>query len=145
MNKFQLLVAFLKVCNQNLNMLHRDIVSKNFFEDHEKLQEYYEKFQGWADELAEVGRTLGYEEPSMSESINIYSKQLPILKSEKRDAKTTFTIVREYFLDLIRILESTKPEVKDFVANRLEEIQYYANLEANYKLNHLLAGFKIGE
>lgn len=145
MNKFQLLVAFLKVCNQNLNMLHRNIVSKNFFEDHEKLQEYYEKFQGWADELAEVGRTLGYEEPSMSESINIYSKQLPILKSEKRDAKTTFTIVREYFLDLIRILESTKLEVKDFVANRLEEIQYYANLEANYKLNHLLVGFKIGE
>ena len=140
MNNYQLMLCYLKLLNQNLNMLHRDIISSNFFGNHEKLNEYYDKVQDWSDELSEVGRTLGYTEPSISEAIEKFKNVYDVISSSNdRGTKECFTFVQEWFNDLIILINKAKVEVKDFVANRLEEIQYYLNTEANYKLTHLLS------
>lgn len=138
MNSYQVLLSYLKILNQNLNMLHRDMIGTNFFGNHEKLQEYYEKIQDYTDELCEVGRTFGIKEPSIKEAILKFENVYEVIETKERNGKESFTLVREWFKDLIELIEKVKPETKNFISNRLEELQYYLNTEANYKLIHLL-------
>lgn len=132
------IIKYLKVVYENIFTLHHNIISSNFYAAHEKLGEYYEKVQSIIDELVEVADTMGIKEPSIIESINTFKGVESILVGKPYTAEESFTLVKEYFNNIIKLLEIVKEKQVGYIKNKLEELQYYFNLEANYKIKRLL-------
>ena len=135
---FEDIIKYLKVVYQNIFTLHHNIVSPNFYGDHEKLGEYYEKVQEYIDELVELADTMNLKEPSIIESINYFRGKETILTSKAYTANESFALVKDYFNKIITILEIIKEKQVGYVKSKLEEIQYYFNIEANYKIKRLI-------
>jgi len=125
------LLKLLKVSNQNLQILHRNVASSNWFPTHEKLGEYYDKVQLILDDLCEMNLALGNKEPLMSESLKSYDE----LEITERNEKESFNLVIEMFNNIVieinRVLEK---EIPDDFKNKLQEYQEYFRKEAEYKL-----------
>lgn len=134
--KFLNLLKFMKVAYVNLVTLHHNIVSKNFFADHEKMGEYYELISKQSDSLIENAIALGIKEPTMSESLSEFEN----LDTIKRGVTESYMAVSEIFNTAIELMEDCKDELPDYLKNRLEEYEEVLNLEANYKIAHLLEG-----
>ena len=87
MNEFEKLCAYLKIVYCNLFSLHHNLVGGNWFSDHERLGSYYAQIGEILDELVERGLSLGYREPSVSESGLAFSGDvLPCQNREKEDS-----------------------------------------------------------
>lgn len=127
----------LKVGYENIIVLHHNIISKNFPSDHENMEKYYELALDCADSLIENGISMGIPEVSISESIEEYDA-IPIRNYPKAEA---YTLVQEMFNRIIVLLDRAKAEseVPDYIKNLIEEWQQKFDLEANYKIAHLLA------
>ena len=127
------LIKYLKVCDQNIQTLHRHLRSNTFFEEHEILGEYYEKMGEFVDMFVELGMANGYGDVSISDAIASY-ELLPIQDYSRKEA---FIYVFKAFNEIIRIMEEIKPAMKNYVVSKFEEIQYYLDIEANYKIKRL--------
>ena len=55
MNEYIELLKLFKVANQNIQILHRNLIGANWFGDHEQLGEYYEHVQNDIDAFCETG------------------------------------------------------------------------------------------
>lgn len=131
--EYSYLIKYLKVCNQNIQTLHRHLRSENFFEEHELLGEYYNKVSDFVDLIVELGISLGYNDVSIKEAIETFS----LLEIKDYSRKEAFNYVYRAFNEIIKIMDDLKPQMKDFVVSKFEEIQYYLQIEANYKIVRL--------
>ena len=115
----------LKVGVENIWVLHHNIISKNFPSDHENMDAYYN---------LEVSITEALEEYDA-----IPAKTYPKVES--------YTLVQEMFNRIIVLLDEAKIEegVPDYIKNLIEEWQQKFDLEANYKIAHLLAAEREAE
>lgn len=127
----------LKVGVENIWVLHHNIISKNFPSDHENMEEYYKLALDCADSIIENGISIGIPEVSITEAIEEYDA-IPAKTYPKVEA---YTLVQEMFNRIIVLLDETKVEegVPDYIKNLIEEWQQKFDLEANYKIAHLLA------
>jgi DNA-binding ferritin-like protein len=130
------LLAMLKVIEQNIGVLHRHIIGANWFQNHEKLEEYYKYVADAKDDLIEIALTIGFREPTMGDSLSVYKEiQAPITSYSEA---ICFTDVSQYFTDLVHEMEEVKETVPSDVAAKLDEYQYFFRKESNYKLHRLL-------
>ena len=136
MNEYERLCAFLKIVVANLYVLHHNLVGGNWFSDHERLGDYYEKLADIADAVIERGLSLGYREPPISEAVLAFSGD--VLSAENRSARESFAEVRACFRSIAGMMAAVEPETPPDVQNKLQEWQYWLNLEADYKLARLL-------
>lgn len=136
MNEYERLCALLKIWAENLSVLHHNPVGSNWFSDHERLGDYYSKIAGIADAVIERGLALGYREPTISEAVLAFSGD--VLSAENRNARESFAAVRACFRAIAGTMASVEPETPPDVQNKLQEWQYWLNLEADYKLARLL-------
>lgn len=136
MNAYERLCAFLKIVVENLLTLHHNLVGGNWFSDHERLGDYYDKIIDMADAVIERGLALGYREPSIAEAVLAFSGE--VLSCENREANDSFTLTREYFRSLAGMMDAAMPDTPPDVQNKLQEWQYWLNLESDYKLARLL-------
>ena len=136
MNAYERLCAFLKIVVENLLTLHHNLVGGNWFSDHERLGDYYDKLSDMADAVIERGLSLGYREPSIAEAVLAFTND--VLPSENRGAMESFSRVREFFRALAGMMDVAMPDTPPDVQNKLQEWQYWLNLEADYKLARLL-------
>ena len=127
----------LKVGVENIWVLHHNIISKNFPSDHENMEEYYKLALDCADSIIENGISIGIPEVSITEAIEEYDA-IPAKTYPKVEA---YTLVQEMFNRIIVLLDEAKIEegVPDYIKNLIEEWQQKFDLEANYKIAHLLA------
>ena len=127
----------LKVGVENIIVLHHNIISKNFPSDHENMDAYYNLALDCADSIIENGISIGIPEVSITEAIEEYDA-IPAKKYPKVEA---YTLVQEMFNRIIVLLDEAKIEegVPDYIKNLIEEWQQKFDLEANYKIAHLLA------
>ena len=127
----------LKVGVENIWVLHHNIISKNFPSDHENMEEYYNLALDCADSIIENGISIGIPEVSITEALEEYDA-IPVKKYPKAEA---YTLVQEMFNRIIVLLDEAKVEegVPDYIKNLIEEWQQKFDLEANYKIAHLLA------
>lgn len=127
----------LKVGYENIIVLHHNIVSKNFPSDHKNMEKYYELALDCADSIIENGISIGIPEVSITEAIEEF-EALPIREYPKAEA---YALVQEIFNEIIVLLAQakTEAEVPDYIKNLIEEWQQKFDLEANYKIAHLLA------
>ena len=127
----------LKVGVENIIVLHHNIISKNFPSDHENMEEYYKLALDCADSIIENGISIGIPEVSITEAREEYDA-IPVKKYPKVEA---YTLVQEMFNRIIVLLDEAKVEegVPDYIKNLIEEWQQKFDLEANYKIAHLLA------
>lgn len=127
----------LKVGVENIWVLHHNIISKNFPSDHENMEEYYKLALDCADSIIENGISIGIPEVSITEALEEYDA-IPAKTYPKVEA---YTLVQEMFNRIIVLLDEAKVEegVPDYIKNLIEEWQQKFDLEANYKIAHLLA------
>lgn len=127
----------LKVGVENIWVLHHNIISKNFPSDHENMDAYYNLALDCADSIIENGISIGIPEVSITEAIEEYDA-IPAKTYPKVEA---YTLVQEMFNRIIVLLDEAKVEegVPDYIKNLIEEWQQKFDLEANYKIAHLLA------
>lgn len=126
----------LKTAYENISVLHHNIVGRNFFADHEKLGEYYDLISGMSDAVIENGTALGIKEPVMSECLAEFEE----IPAEERGAAETYIIVSEIFNRIAELMEEVRDGAPSHIVSMLDEYQYKLNLEANYKIEHLLKG-----
>lgn len=136
MNSYERLCAFIKVVYENIFVLHHNLVGGNWFSDHERLGDFYEKIGGYADTLIEAGLMIGYREPSISEAVLQFSGD--VIPAVDRDAKESYRIVYEAFRSIAGMIDEAKSIVPPDVANKLEEISFDLNILANYQIARYL-------
>lgn len=124
------LIKYLKVCSQNIQTLHRHLRSDNFFKEHEILGEYYQKIDEYIDLVTELGMATGYSDATIKEAVEQYI----VLDGKDYSRKEAFNYVYKAFNEIIDIIDAIIPDLKGYVVNKLEEIQYYLSIEANFKI-----------
>ena len=127
------LISYLKVCTQDLQTLHRHLRSDKFFSEHEQLGDYYDKVGEILDAVIELGLSLGYEDVSIAVGIEKFG----LLDERDYSTKEAFNNVYKEFNNVINIIEIIKPNLTGFVVSKLEEFQYYFQIEANYKIKRM--------
>lgn len=133
MNEYQKLLAYLKILYHNLTTLHRYLVKDPaWFGNHEQIGEWYEAVGDQIDDLAEVGISLGYQEPGIKDAVLLFGNEC--LTSEPRECKETFSLILGYFRSVAGLMQAAEPTVPASVTNKLQEYEYYWNKEANFKL-----------
>lgn len=146
MNEYERMCAYLKILYCNLSTLHHNLVGGNWYGDHERLGEYYEHIGEVLDELVERGLSLGYKEPSISDAVLAFSGDvLPCVVRGKDDS---FGLVMEGFRSAAGLMRATESTVPPDVQNKLQEMEYWLNFEADYKIARLLGkaqGAKMAE
>ena len=132
MNEFQRMLAFLKVLQCNLAVLHHGVSGVGWFEVHGYLDDVQEKLAELTDDLIEAGIALGFTEPTIADAILLFQRD--VLPAVKRERKETYSITREAFRSTAGLMQSAEGIVPASVANRLQECEYWLNKEADYKL-----------
>lgn len=136
MNEFEKLCAYLKIVYCNLFSLHHNLAGGNWFSDHERLGSYYAQIGEILDELVERGLSLGYREPSVSESVLAFSGD--VLPCQNREKEESFGYVMNAFRAAAGMMKAAESIVPEDVKNKLQEWEYRLNFEADYKLARLL-------
>lgn len=136
MNEYEKLCAYLKIVYCNLFSLHHNLVGGNWYGDHERLGDYYQKIGDMLDELVERGLSLGYKEPSINDAVIAFSND--ILPCQDREKGDSFGYVLEAFRSAAGLMKSAETIVSPDVQNKLQEMEYDLNFEADYKIERLL-------
>lgn len=129
MVEYQNLLCMLKVYYHNVQTLHRHLIGANWFGNHERLGEYYDRLEDDIDELAEVGLSIAVDEPTIQQSLAKYSE----LEIKNRDSLESFKILRGYFDDIVAQVNRITGVPAD-VINKLQEMQLYYRKESDFKL-----------
>jgi DNA-binding ferritin-like protein len=127
MNK---LLSTLKVITENLEVLHHNVVGKNFFIVHELLKEYYDKISEITDDLIEIGISIGIKEPHIIEAGNIYK----FLDIKKYTTDESFQILDKFFTDLLNLFIETRKDLPEDILSKFDDYTYYIRKEVNYKI-----------
>lgn len=128
--KLKYLISGLKTTTDNLFILHHHIICDNFFSDHEKIGEYYEKLIEIQDDVIEILISLGEKDISIYDA----SRICPSLKVQDFLPEEAFCIISKMFEMLIQGFESTKDLIPSDVYSKFEEYIYWLRKERNYKL-----------
>ena len=132
------LICTLKVIQDNIRILHRNLTGPNFMGTHNFLGDYYEEIDEMADDVIELGISLGEQEPNLVEAAEEY-QCIPANRIMKRFTQTeAVTMVIKYFDDLINLFESVRNKVPTYIAAKFDGYQEYHHKESKYKLAHLL-------
>lgn len=136
------LVGYIKITAQNLRTLHRHLKGGQWFEDHEKLGEYYDKIDDMEDNVVETMLSLGLKDISVVDAAQKYN----LLKPRSYTAQEAFPLVKGYFEKLNALFIAFKREVKlpDSVKSKFEEYEYWLHLESKYKLAKMLETVDLG-
>ncbi|HIW40622.1 MAG TPA: hypothetical protein H9743_00485 [Candidatus Mediterraneibacter vanvlietii] len=132
MNEYQRMLMYLKILQSNLVILHHNIVGPGWFEAHGVIDGYQIDLGGMVDDLIERGIALGYREPTIAESVLAF--QTDVLPADKRERDESYRIIMEVFRSAAGLMQAAEPIVPADVTNKLQEIEYWLNKEANYKL-----------
>jgi DNA-binding ferritin-like protein len=136
MNAFQKLLCLMKIQHNNLTTLHRNLVKDvGWFGNHPQLGEWYETLFDQLDDLTEIGLSLGFKEPTISEAC---AAGYEILDTVTRELNDTYTRALGILRSIIAAMESAEAGSPPDVVNKLQEYIYYWRKEANYKLAHAL-------
>lgn len=137
-NSFVILMSELKVMADNIKYLHKNIVGKTFFEDHEELSEIYEYFDEMADDVTEtiLAMNNGVSEISTAEA----SHFCDLTVSGLYTTTNAYAVVEMYCNRLIDCFERCKNDegVKNFIASKWEEYQFWLFKRSSYMIRHLL-------
>lgn len=128
------LIKQVKVGYENVFMLHHNIVSTNYFVDHDKMKDYYEMLIDMADEIIEVSYTADLYEPTIAESVEDYE----VLKVKEYSANECYKYVYDLFNDLITSIDYCKKDCSENIIGKLDEWKDRLMLDANFKIAHLL-------
>ena len=111
MNEFQRMLAFLKILQCNLAVLHHGVSGDGWFEVHNYLDDVQEKLAELTDDLIEAGIALGFTEPTIADAVLLFQRDV-----------------------LPAVMQAAEGIVPASVANKLQECEYWLNKEADYKL-----------
>ena len=127
----------IKVVEDNLKILHRNLIGPNWFCDHEKLAEYYSKLSDMEDDVAEMIILLGGTDVNITTAVEYY-RSAAVKKYTSQEA---FSLTKLYFNDLITILSDYRETVPPDCQSELDTWIFWLRKEANYKITNLLAKF----
>ncbi len=125
------LMCSLKVIQDNIRILHRNLKGSNWYGTHEVLEDYYEAIDDIADDVIEIGIMLGIVEPNLSMAVDEYK---PFLTSRKYTEVEAYRLLYKMFMDVVELVEQAKPNLADDISSKLEEYQFYCRKEAMFKI-----------
>jgi DNA-binding ferritin-like protein len=123
----------LKIAYENLFVLHHNVTGPVWFPTHEQIATYYSMIGDMADDVIEIGMSIGVKEPTIAECIN----QFTLLTVSDRDEKTTYAETRSIFTGLMTQFQTTEKSLGtgyEDIVNKLQEYRETLRKEADYKL-----------
>lgn len=106
-NELNILLSDLNVFYRKLQNYHWNIIGKDFFTIHSKLEEYYNCVNNEIDEVAEHILTLGYE-PLGTMKDYLSTSKIAEAKNEKIESSLIFTNIKEDIQIIISNLKAIK-------------------------------------
>lgn len=136
------LIGYLKICGQNLRTLHRHLIGGNWFDDHERLSEYYEKIDDFEDSTVEAMLSLGFDDVSISEAGRIFM----LLENRDYETAEAFRLAHSYFVKLEDFFKDVMKHcsLPAGINSEFENMMYWLEIEANYKLKRFLSSADLG-
>ena len=132
------LLCALKMIQDNVKILHRNLIGDKFFGLHEVLGEYYDELGDMADDVIEIAIALGEVEPNIIVASESYPSINTATISDGFSYDEALSYVSKYFNDLIDLFKEAKKGIPDFIKAKFDEYQYYLFKEANYKIEHMM-------
>jgi hypothetical protein len=83
-----------------------------------------------ADDLIEIGISLGFAEPHMIEASKIYN----LIEVKKYTTDEVFQVLNKCFTELLNLLVETRKDLPEDVLSKLDDYTYYVRKEVNYKI-----------
>ena len=124
------LAKYLISAEASIRVLHHNLVGKNWFGDHEKLDEYGKYIGDMEDDVIEQLILLGGIEPSVEEAITSY----PTIEIKSRNNKESFEILKGLFDTIREMIENAKGAIPADMVSKFEEYQNYLRKESDYKI-----------
>ena len=131
------LLGKIKIVEDNLKILHRNVVGAGWQSDHPKFGEYYEKISDLEDDIAEMIIMLGGDDINIADAIECYR---PIVVKKYTIAEA-YKISKTYFNDLVEALMRYRELVPCDCQSEIDTWIFWLRKEANYKISHTLASF----
>jgi len=136
MNAFQKLLCLMKIQHNNLTTLHRNLVKDaGWFGNHSQLGDWYDALFDQLDDLTEIGISLGFKEPTISEAC---AAGYEILDTVPRELSATLPLAMTIMETIIVAMESAEAGLPADIVNKLQEYIYYWRKETRYKLAHAI-------
>ena len=107
------LLCALKMIQDNVKILHRNLVGDKFFGLHEVLGEYYDELGDIADDVIEIAISLGEVEPNIIVASESYPSINTATISEGFSYDEALSYVSKYFNDLIDLFKEAKKGIPD--------------------------------
>ena len=128
------LLGKIKMIQDNLKVIHRNMIGPGWHTDHVKFGEYYEKISDLEDDIAEMRIMLGETDMTISDAISYYRSQ-PVKNYSISEA---YSLAKKYFNDLIDSLLIYRDTVPCDCQSELDTWIFWLRKEANYKIDHIL-------
>lgn len=135
MDKFTKINSILKVSEDNLKILHHNLVGGDWFSDHVHLGDYYDKVGEVEDAIIEMGMMNGCADISIKDAVANYE----CISVQPYDIETAYKFCLKMFNDIVAELEVIKEGLPADCVSEIETYQYWFRLESKYKLIHKLA------
>lgn len=130
------LIGYIKITGQNIRTLHRHLVWDNWFDNHEKLGEYYDYIDEMEDDIVELFLASGFKD------MNIYdaSQKYHVLECRDYRYDEAFLLVKGYFTRILNMIVRFKEEneLPTAITTKLEEYENWLYKESKYKLSRFI-------
>ena len=139
MDNFSNLLALLVVYQHNLKVLHWKVSGKDFDNKHKILSDYYDKFDEFIDQVAELGMEINIEPLSFNAVHSLCNEMSESVimchANQDYEGKDALKIVGSMFDQLIANIDKCQQD-KDLpsdILSDLDSIKAYLRLESHYK------------
>lgn len=135
----QRLLAVLILYHFNLRILHWRLTGPNFDPVHSLMGDYYEKFGGFIDDVAEIGMQVGTDPINVTDAVHLLEsdggKYMVLNGSENFDPVRCFEKVNFIFESTLSLYETTYSDsnLPEDISNALQEHAYWIRKELRYK------------
>jgi len=139
LEQLQRLLAALTLFQQNLKILHWNIVGIDFDSTHALLGDYYDDFEDFIDDTAEFCKTLNVSVLNLNDVISILEQDsisfVSLNGDESFTSKDCFVQISDMFEILIKIYDDVLAvgNIPGSIVNKMQEHQQWLRKECQFK------------
>lgn len=128
------LLGKIKIIQDNLKIIHRNLIGPGWQTDHPKFAEYYDKIADLEDDIAEMIIMFGEKDMNITEAVPYYKNA----EVKKYTIPEAYTLAKKYFNDILDSLLIYRETVPCDCQSELDTWVFWLRKEANYKIAHTL-------
>lgn len=126
----------LKAYRDGLWIIHHNLKDDDFFAIHERFGDYYDKIGEFADDVIEMGITLGVQEPTLKDVVDAYGVVFP--SGHLVNEIEALNFAKSWFDKLYAGFEGIRDQLPKCVESKFDDYENWLYKEARYLIPHRL-------